>query len=76
MKLIKYSTIVAGAALFLFTSCNELDLTPTNKFTEENYWTSPEKANMVLNMAYSQLTNSGYFFSNEALSDNIYEGRG
>jgi hypothetical protein len=76
MKLIKYSTIVAGVALFLFTSCNELDLTPTDKFTEENYWTSPEKANMVLNMAYSQLTSSDYFFSTEALSDNIYEGRG
>ena len=76
MKFIKYSTIVAGVALFLFTSCNELDLTPTDKFTEENYWTSPEKANMVLNMAYSQLTSSDYFFSTEALSDNIYEGRG
>lgn len=76
MKFIKYSTIVAGVALFLFTSCNELDLTPTDKFTEENYWTSPEKANMVLNMAYSQLTSSDYFFSTEALSDNLYEGRG
>lgn len=75
-KFIKYSTIVAGAALLLFTSCNELDLTPTNKFTEENYWTSAEKANMVLNMAYSQMTNNDYFFKTESLSDNLYEGRG
>ncbi len=75
-RLLKYSIVVSGVMMLLFTSCNELDLAPTNKFTEENYWTSSEKANMVLNMAYSQMLNSGYFFSNEALSDNLYEGRG
>ncbi len=76
MKFLKYSAGVASLILMLLTSCNDLDLAPTNKFTEANYWTSPEKANMVLNMAYSQMYNSGYFFSTEALSDNIYEGRG
>lgn len=75
-KFLKYSALVTGLFLLLFTSCNDLDLAPTNKFTEDNYWTSPEKANMVLSMAYSQMLNSGNFFSNEALSDNIYEGRG
>lgn len=76
MKFLKYSAGVASLILILLTSCNDLDLAPTNKFTEANYWTSPEKANMVLNMAYSQMYNSGYFFSTEALSDNLYEGRG
>lgn len=75
-KLLKYSAIVASAALLTLSSCNKLDLTPTNKFTEGNYWTSPEKANMVLNMAYSQMTNSDYFFKTETLSDNLFEGRG
>lgn len=75
-KFLKYSAIAAGAALLMLASCNELDLTPTNKFTEDNYWTSPEKANMVLNMAYSQMTNNDYVFKTEALSDNLYEGRG
>jgi hypothetical protein len=75
-KFLIYSAGIASAILVLFTSCNPLDLAPTDKFTEENYWTSPEKANMVLNMAYSQMTNSDYFFSTEALSDNMYEGRG
>ena len=75
-KFLKYSAIAAGAALLMLASCNELDLTPTNKFTEDNYWTSPEKANMVLNMAYSQMTNNDYIFKTEALSDNLYEGRG
>lgn len=75
-KFLTYSAGIASAILILFTSCNKLDLAPTDRFTEANYWTSPEKANMVLNMAYSQMTNSDYFFSTEALSDNMYEGRG
>jgi len=75
-KFLTYSSGLAFAILLLFTSCNKLELAPTNKFTEGNYWTSPEKANMVLNMAYSQMTNNDYFFKTEALSDNMYEGRG
>ncbi|MFD0793915.1 RagB/SusD family nutrient uptake outer membrane protein [Mucilaginibacter litoreus] len=68
-----------GFALMLITSltaCKKLDLVPTNKFTDANYWTTTDKANNVLNTAYSQISNSGYFFSNEALSDNAYNGRG
>ncbi len=73
---LKYSAGIASVILILLSSCNELDLAPTNKFTEANYWTSTEKANMVLNMAYSQMYNANYFFKTEALSDNIFEGRG
>ena len=75
-RFLKYSAGLATAVLLFFTSCNEMDLAPTDKFTEANYWSSPEKANMVLNMAYSQMTNNDYFFKTEALSDNLYEGRG
>ncbi|MGE5394647.1 MAG: RagB/SusD family nutrient uptake outer membrane protein, partial [Candidatus Saccharibacteria bacterium] len=75
-RFLKYSAGLATAALLFFTSCNEMDLAPTNKFTEATYWTSPEKAEMVLNMAYSQMSNSDYFFNSETLSDNLYEGRG
>ncbi len=74
-KIIQYITIIIVAAV-AFTSCNDLDLAPTNKFTDANYWTSVEKADAVLNMAYSQMFNAGYFFANERLTDNIYEGRG
>lgn len=75
-RFLNYSAGIATAILILFTSCNNMDLAPTDKFTEGNYWTSTEKANMVLNMAYSQMTNSDYFFKTETLSDNLYEGRG
>ncbi|MDR1155043.1 MAG: RagB/SusD family nutrient uptake outer membrane protein [Bacteroidales bacterium] len=76
MKLIKYCTGVIFAAVSLLISCNELDLAPTNKFTDLNYWTSEAKASSVLSMAYSQMFGSNYFFANERLSDNLYEGRG
>jgi hypothetical protein len=74
-KIIHY-TIIFIAVLVSLSSCNDLDLAPTNKFTDANYWTSPEKAAAVLNMAYSQMFGANYFFANERLTDNLYEGRG
>lgn len=75
LNFLKYST-VAVVFLASLSGCQDLDLAPTDKFTEANYWTSAEKASMVLNTAYGQLTSSGRYFSNESLSDNMYEGRG
>lgn len=68
---------IAVILLFVIViGCNDLSLAPTSEFTEENYWTSADKAEMVLNTAYSQMSNSDYFFFNAALSDNAYIGRG
>lgn len=75
-KLLKQYIGVACLILASFTSCNELDLAPTNKFTDLNYWSSPEKASAVLSKAYNQMNESKYFFANERLSDNLYESRG
>lgn len=74
-KILKYVSMICLGTI-LFISCNDLDLAPTNKFTDLNYWTSTEKASAVLNMAYSQMYNANYYFANERLSDNLYEGRG
>jgi len=52
-----------------------LNQVPTGQFTDETYWYSTDKASYVLNMAYSQLMNDGYFFGNEALSDNLFVTR-
>jgi hypothetical protein len=77
MKLfINKTTILAILLLSVFTSCKKLDLVPTDRFTDVNYWTTTEKANSVLNTAYSQMFNANRFFMNEALSDNAYNGRG
>lgn len=62
--------------LSIIAGCEELDQYPENQFTDETYWTSVSKAQTVLNTAYSQMFSSNYFFYNEALSDNAYNGRG
>ncbi|ALM50088.1 hypothetical protein AMR72_15000 [Flavobacterium psychrophilum] len=62
--------------LLLVVGCEDLDTAPENKFTDANYWTSVENAQSVLNTAYSQMQSSAWFFYNEGLSDNAYNGRG
>lgn len=62
--------------LLLLISCEDLELTPEDQFTDANYWTSVDKAQALLNTAYSQMQNSQLFFYNEALSDNAFNGRG
>ena len=62
--------------VILLPSCKKLDLEPTDRFTDINYWTTTAKASGVLNTAYGQMFNNNRFFLNEALSDNAYNGRG
>ncbi|UII19981.1 RagB/SusD family nutrient uptake outer membrane protein [Fulvivirga ligni] len=67
---------IIGMMSLLIMGCKELDLAPENSFTDLNYWTTEDRAQSVLNTAYSQMLTSNYFFYNEALSDNAYNGRG
>ena len=53
--ILKYITVTFAAGAMLLAGCNDLDQEPTNKFTDKAFWTSPERANMVLNMAYNQM---------------------
>lgn len=71
-----YGRLAVMAASLFVAGCVKLDVTPTNKFTDETYWTSVDKANSVLSMAYRQMFSSDYIFSNEILSDNVYNGYG
>ena len=43
MNILKYLPSIACAILASFVSCNDLDLAPTNKFTDLNYWTSRQR---------------------------------
>lgn len=54
------------------TGCTKLDLAPTDRYTELNFWESAENLNNALNNVYNRIYNSSYFFYNEALSDNAY----
>lgn len=57
-------------------SCNDLEQAPYDKFTDNNFWTSTEKAERVVNMAYSQMYKADYLWNDEALSDNLIESKG
>lgn len=74
-KIFKYNMALISIVVCA-SSCKQLDLAPENNFTDLTYWTSEAKALSILNTAYSQMSNSDYFFSNEALSDNAFNGRG
>jgi hypothetical protein len=77
MKTIKnYYKAGLLAVLFGISACKKLDLAPTDRFTDVNFWTTKEKAMTVLNTAYSQMYRNDYFFYNEGASDNAYNGRG
>ncbi len=74
MKITKYlSVLVASAALIC--SCNDLEQPPTNQYTDANFW-SPERAEYMVNTAYSQMYSMNNLFNDEYLSDNMCETRG
>ena len=64
--------IVAAVA---FWGCNSLDQAPTNKFEENTFWTSKDRAQMVVNMAYNQMYGVGKMWSDEYLGDNMIAKR-
>ena len=74
MKLKTYMLSVASTWLLL-AACNDMENLPTNKFTDNSYWTSEAKAQNVVNMAYSQMYDAGKMWSDESLSDNVIDGR-
>lgn len=74
MKIKNY--ICTACVALAFAACNDMENMPTNKFTDNSFWTSAEKAQYVVNMAYSQMYNADRFWTDESLSDNLFDGRG
>lgn len=74
MKLIKYLAIFAASAAVL-SGCNDLEQPPTNQYTDANFWT-PERAEYMVNTAYSQMYDAGKMWRDELLSDNLCQTRG
>jgi len=67
--------MMAIICLLVMSGCNKLDTVPTNKFTDANFWQSVENSEQVVNMAYNQMFSADKMWNDEALSDNIFEGR-
>lgn len=64
--------IILFAFITALVSCKKLDLAPTDRFSELNFWQSDENVNNALNSAYSRLYSAQPYFYNEALSDNAF----
>lgn len=73
MKIIRY--LATCLLLFLLAGCNSMDNEPTNSYTDKNFWTSIEKSQYMLNMAYNQLYSANKMWNDERLSDNVFQGR-
>lgn len=76
MNSMKYTIAIIFSGCVLLTGCVKLDVAPTDRFTEANYWSTADKASSVVNMAYRQMFSSDNLFNNEVLSDNVYSGYG
>ena len=74
MKIFNHITTAVFSALLLLTSCNDLEQYPSDQFTDKNFW-SAERAQYMLNTAYSQMYNAGKMWTDESLSDNVIDGR-
>ncbi|HWV74845.1 MAG TPA: RagB/SusD family nutrient uptake outer membrane protein [Pseudosphingobacterium sp.] len=72
-KFIMLITAVVG--LLAWSSCNKMDPVPTNNYTDATFWQSVENVEQVVNMAYNQMYSADKMWNDEALSDNIFEGR-
>lgn len=75
MKFLKKLFIVALTTVAAL-GCKKLDLAPTDRFTELNFWTIDENVNNALNNNYNLMYNSQLYFYNDALSDNAYTPSG
>lgn len=72
-KNIKYILFCLG--LTVLCSCNDMDPIPTDKYGDVTFWQSKDNAETMVNMAYSQMYSADKMWDDEALSDNIFEGR-
>jgi len=75
MKIKKYIYLFAAAGALTLTACNGMENAPVNQFTDANFWSSPDRAQYVVNMAYAQMYNAGKMWRDESLSDNMVDGR-
>ncbi|MCR5890913.1 RagB/SusD family nutrient uptake outer membrane protein [Hymenobacter sp. J193] len=68
----RYSLLLGLGLSMGLSSCQDLDIAPTDRPTDATFWTQPADAANVLATAYENLYNSEYFFFNEVLSDNAF----
>lgn len=79
MKAISFDYLLRSSFIFcilMLAGCVDLDVEPTDKYTDGTYWTSEANASAMLNTAYRQMNSPDWVFRDERLSDNLYNGYG
>lgn len=74
MKKLLYMAACMFATL-VFSGCNDMNNEPSGTYGEEEFWSSVDKAQYLLNMIYNQHYSAAMMWSDETLSDNLMRTR-
>ena len=74
MKKLLYMVACMFATL-VFSGCNDMDNEPSGTYGEDEFWSSVDKAQYLLNMIYNQHYSATMMWSDETLSDNLMRAR-
>ena len=72
------ATALAGAftaLLLALCGCNDMNSEPSGTYNENDFWTSVDKAQYMLNMVYNQHYSAAMMWSDETVSDNLIHTR-
>lgn len=62
-------------ATLVFSGCNDMNNEPSGTYGEDEFWSSVDKAQYLLNMIYNQHYSAAMMWSDETLSDNLMRTR-
>lgn len=62
-------------ATLVFSGCNDMDNEPSGTYGEDEFWSSVDRAQYLLNMIYNQHYSAAMMWSDETLSDNLMRAR-
>lgn len=74
MKKLLYMAACMFATL-VFSGCNDMDNEPSGTYGEDEFWSSVDRAQYLLNMIYNQHYSATMMWSDETLSDNLMRTR-
>lgn len=73
-KMIK-NILLSFSVVLCLVGCNSLDQSPEYQHTDDTFWLSVENSDLLVNMAYSQMYGANKLWDDEALGDNLIQGR-
>lgn len=59
----------------VFSGCNDMNNEPSGTYGEDEFWSSVDRAQYLLNMIYNQHYSAAMMWSDETLSDNLMRTR-